>query len=315
MRAGLPAPVIIGLLAFVLGVVVLGYVLLSPRPPRVPLDRRRPENRTPAGPLARGAAAATGAIDKLLRRRGSASTDTALERAGVRLRQQDFVFLVAVATLVAGAVGYLLSGLLLGLLMAAVVPGLGRLSLAVLADRRRTAFADQLDDSLQLMASSLRAGHSLLQALDSVAKEAEEPTSEEFSRIINETRMGRELNDALEEMAQRMGSEDFAWVTQAVAINREVGGNLAEVLDGVGHTIRERNQIRRQVKALAAEGKLSAIILMVLPFGITGFLMVSNPGYIGKFTESPIGYALIIVSLVLLVAGGFWLRKTVRIKF
>jgi tight adherence protein B len=112
-----------------------------------------------------------------------------------------------------------------------------------------------------------------------------------------------------------MQSEDFVWVTQAIAINREVGGNLADVLDGVSDTIRERNQIRRQVKALAAEGKLSAVVLMLLPFGISGFLMMSNPGYMAKFTESFAGYAMIVAAVVLLVVGGLWLRKTVQVKF
>jgi len=112
-----------------------------------------------------------------------------------------------------------------------------------------------------------------------------------------------------------MGSDDFVWVTQAIAINREVGGNLAEVLDGVGHTIRERNQIRRQVKALAAEGKLSALVLMALPFGIVAFLLIASPGYLVKFTESLIGYILIAVAALLLVVGGLWMRKVVSFKF
>ena len=109
------------------------------------------------------------------------------------------------------------------------------------AGRRQAAFADQLDDSLQLMASSLRAGHSLLRAVDAVSQDAASPTAEEFARIVNETRVGRDLGDSLDEVAERMGSEDFTWVAQAIAIHREVGGNLAEVLDAVGHTIRERN--------------------------------------------------------------------------
>lgn len=112
-----------------------------------------------------------------------------------------------------------------------------------------------------------------------------------------------------------MNSEDFAWVTRAIAINREVGGNLADVLDRVSHTIRERNQIRRQVKSLAAEGKLSGIILMLLPFGIAGFLLFSNPGYMLKFTESVAGYVMLVVAVVLLIVGGFWMKKTVSIKF
>ena len=165
------------------------------------------------------------------------------------------------------------------------------------------------------MAGSLRAGHSLLRAVDSVSSEAEAPTSEEFARIDNETRVGRDLNDSLDEVAQRMGSDDFTWVAQAIAIHREVGGNLAEVLDAVGHTIRERNAIRRQVKALSAEGKLSAIVLMALPFGVTAFLSISNPSYLAKFTQSAVGYGLLGVSAVMLIVGALWLKKTVAITF
>ena len=163
----------------------------------------------------------------------------------------------------------------------------------MLTSRRQRAFADQLEDSLQLMSSGLRAGHSLLQALDGVSQEMPQPASEEFARIINETRVGRDLAQALDETAARTDSKDFAWVAHAIAINRQVGGNLAEVLDTVGGTIRERGQIRRQVKALSAEGKLSAIVLMALPFGVTGFLTLTNPGYLAKFTESLVGYGLI----------------------
>jgi len=105
------------------------------------------------------------------------------------------------------------------------------------------------------------------------------------------------------------------WVAQAIAIHREVGGNLAEVLDAVSHTIRERNAIRRQVKALSAEGKLSAIVLMALPFGVTGFISLTNPAYLARFTESFMGYALLATAGVMLLIGGLWLKKTVRIKF
>ena len=165
------------------------------------------------------------------------------------------------------------------------------------------------------MASSLRAGHSLLRAVDAVSQDAASPTAEEFARIVNETRVGRDLSDSLDEVAERMGSEDFTWVAQAIAIHREVGGNLAEVLDAVGHTIRERNAIRRQVKALSAEGKLSAMVLMALPVGIAAFLFVTNPSYMSVFTDSPVGYAMLATGGLLLTLGGLWLRKTVQIKF
>jgi tight adherence protein B len=234
----------------------------------------------------------------------------------------NLVLTVGLGTIVGGLLGFVVGGLFLGVLVLVAVPCGSKLFLRFRAGRRQAAFADQLDDSLQLMAGSLRAGHSLLRAVDSVSQEAAAPTSEEFSRIVNETRVGRDLNDALDEVAERMGSDDFVWVAQAIAIHREVGGNLAEVLDAVGHTIRERNAIRRQVKALSAEGKLSAIVLMALPFGVTGFIgmsnpgyLMSNPGYLAKFTESLIGYGMLGTAAVMLLVGALWLKKTVAIRF
>ena len=313
--AQIPPTVLIGAGTCMIALLVLGYLTAGPRPVRLPAGRRRPGSPAEEGALSGVAQAATSLMDRALRRRGRHGAGiAALEMAGIRMRLQDFAILVLVAELVLGAVGVLVAGPL-GLVLALLAPIAARIWVNVLTSRRQRAFADQLDDTLQLMASSLRAGHSLLQALASVAREADEPTSEEFARIINQTRVGRELGPSFDESASRMNSDDFAWVTQAIAINREVGGNLAEVLDGVSHTIRERNQIRRQVKALSAEGKLSAIVLMLLPFGIAGFLMLSNPEYMAKFTQSLMGYTMIVISVILLVVGGLWLRKVVQVKF
>jgi tight adherence protein B len=307
---------IYGVAALGIALLIAFYLVLSPGPVRIPLERRRPS--TPAGPssLSGATTTMTGIIDRQLqRRRNVKARVAALERAGITMRLQDVVLLVMAAMLVAAALGVVLAGPLLGLGLALLVPILAKIVVSVKASLRQKMFADQLDDSLQLMASSLRAGHSLLQALNSVAAEAEEPTSVEFSRIINETRVGRELSQALDETALRTNSLDFGWVTQAIAINREVGGNLAGVLDGVSHTIRERNQIRRQVKALSAEGKLSALVLMALPLGVLAFLGITNPAYIARFTQSLAGYAMIAAGVLLLVIGGLWLRKAVRIQF
>ena len=311
----LTSPATLGALVCGLAVLIATYLLLSPSAPRLPPARRRPVSDASGGALTGAAATATGLVARILHGRTVDRISTALTNAGLRTPVQDFAFLVGIGGLVAAAAGLLLQGVLLAVLFAAAVPVVTRIALGVLAGRRRAAFADQLDDSLQLMASSLRAGHSLLQALASVAREAEEPTATEFTRIINETRVGRPLEDSLNEIAERMGSEDFVWVSQAIAINREVGGNLAEVLDGVGHTIRERNQIRRQVQALAAEGKISVYVLMALPTGIAAFLWVTNPSYMAPFTASVIGYGLLGTCVVLFIIGGLWLRKTVRIKF
>jgi tight adherence protein B len=305
-----------GLAAVATAVLVLALVVLPAGPSRVPIHRLDPSVAPATSALAGAGAAAGAAVEKVLARRGRAADGAdALERAGMSMRLPDFVLAVGAVTVVLGGLGFLLGGPLLGLLLMAAGPFAAKVFLKVRASRRQAAFADQLDDSLQLMAGSLRAGHSLLRAVDSVASEADAPTSEEFARIINETRVGRDLNDALDEVAERMGSEDFVWVAQAIAIHREVGGNLAEVLDAVSNTIRERNAIRRQVKALAAEGKLSAIVLMALPFGVSGFITLTNPSYLAKFTQSALGYALLTAAVVMLLVGALWLKKTVAIKF
>jgi tight adherence protein B len=299
------------------GALWLGIVAAVPAgPSRVPLSRLDPTTAPPASALAGAGAAAGAAVERALVRRGRMSAGTtALQRAGLSLSLPDLVILTGVAGIVLGAVGLLAGGPLLAVLLAVLAPMGARLLVGLRTGRRQAAFADQLDDSLQLMASSLRAGHSLLRAVDSVAVEAAAPTCEEFSRIVNETRVGRDLTEALEEVAARMDSDDFRWVAQAIAIHREVGGNLAEVLDVVGHTIRERNAIRRQVKALAAEGKLSAIVLMALPFVVAGFIGLTNPAYLAGFTESAAGYVMLGVAGALLVAGALWLKKTVSIRF
>jgi tight adherence protein B len=311
------ALLVLGLGAVAVALLLLTLVVLPPGRSRVPLSRLDPAlvPAAPASAFAGAGAAAGAAVEKALARRGRiAAGQAALERAGVATPLPEFVLAVGLLTVTSTVVLVLLGGLP-GLLLAVAVPFGARLLVRVKAARRQAAFADQLDDSLQLMASSLRAGHSLLRAVDAVSQDADRPTADEFARIVNETRVGRDLNDAMDEVAERMGSDDFTWVAQAVAIHREVGGNLAEVLDAVGHTIRERNSIRRQVKALSAEGKLSAVVLMGLPFGIIGFIYLTNPGYLAGFTESLVGYAMLGVAAVMMIVGGLWLKKTVAIRF
>jgi tight adherence protein B len=305
-----------GLAAVAAALLILALAVLPAGPGRVPLSRLDPSFTPPTSALAGAGAAAGAAVERALVRRGRlAAGAAALERAGLATTLPDVVLVVSLLTLSAGAVVTLVGGLLPGLLAAVAVPLGARLFIRIRTHRRQAAFADQLDDSLQLMASSLRAGHSILRAMDSVSHEAAAPTSEEFTRLVNETRVGRDLGEALDEIAERTRSEDFAWVAQAISIQREVGGNLAEVLDAVGHTIRERNAIRRQVKALSAEGKLSAAVLMALPFGIIAFISMTNPGYLAGFTESFVGYAMLAVAAVMMTVGGLWLRSTVRIRF
>jgi tight adherence protein B len=312
--AGLDPLAVLAVLAC-LGALVAGYVVLFPPHPKIAINRVAPTTEKTSR-LTGITARATQLVEQLLGQlRGAPALVQALEAAGLRMRPAEFVILVAAPTVVLAGFVLVLAGPLLALLVALLAVFGARVVLTQLAARRRAAFADQLDDSLQLMASGLRAGHSLLRAIDALSSEAEAPSSEEFARIINETRLGRDVGNALEAAAARMQSEDFLWVAQAIAVHREVGGNLAEVLDQVGETIRERNQIRRQIKSLSAEGRISALVLMIMPFGIGGFLALVSPSYVGRLFNHPIGIVLLIVAVLLLIAGGLWLRKVISFKF
>lgn len=304
--------VALGLLGLA-GLIAVVLVAL-PAAPRVPMSRRR-MGAAPAPSFLQGTGDAVGGtVERLLRGRG-AGTAGLLERAGVKLPLRDMAIVVAAAMLAAFAVGLVFRGVLAAVVLTLVVPVLVRLWLALMISRRQTAFANQLEETLQIIAGSLRAGYSLPQAIATVAAESESPSSEEFSRVVNETRVGRPMDEALTDASARMRNEDFFWITQAIAINREVGGNLADVLEGVGHTIRQRGQLRRQVQALSAEGKLSAIVLASLPFALLFMLSLSNPGYISLLYTHPVGLAMSAVAVVLLLLGIFWLSKTVKIKF
>lgn len=312
--AATPALLIIGLLLCCGALAALYFAIFPPRP-KVSLNRVAPATRQQSR-LAGFTATATQIIDNLLQQlRGAPALAAALEAAGLRMKAAEFIIMAASCTLVLAGVLLAVAGPVAAVVVIMAGGFAAKFVLGHLAGRRRAAFSAQLDDSLQLMASGLRAGHSLLRAVDALSTEAEAPTSEEFARIINETRLGRDVGQALEAAAERMHSQDFVWVAQAIIIHREVGGNLAEVLDQVGQTIRERNQIRRQIKTLSAEGRISALVLMILPFGLSGILALITPGYLTRFFEGPIGYAMMAAAVILLIIGGLWLRKVIAFKF
>ena len=308
----------LGSLLLLLAITIVAFLIIRPGFQRVSRDRRRfllgRKRRKQATTLATATDFATDQIGKILAKRGRGLAGR-LELAGIRTRASDVVVLTVAASLAAGALVMLVVGPAIGLVVAVIIPAVGWFILGFLVGRRKRAFANQLDSTLQMMAASLRAGYSLLQSLQAMSSEADSPTKEELSRVINETRIGRPLNESLIDVANRMGSEDFNWVSQAIAINREVGGNLADVLDGVARTIRDRNQLQRQVASLASEGKLSAVILMALPFGVTAFLTMSNPGYLNRLFTTTIGWGIVVAAIIMLTVGGIWLRSTVKIKF
>ncbi len=248
----------------------------------------------------------------------AAGLDARLERAGLAMRPGEFLAGMALAgvagTLAGGLIGGLFSrGLLGALLLGALGALLPWLLLAAAAQKRTRQLQSQLPDVLMVIASSLRAGHSFLQALDMVTKEVGEPSAHEFNRAVTEIRLGRPVHDALGAMAGRIGSEDFEWAIMAINIQRQVGGNLAELLETVAETIRERETLRRQVRVLSGEGRLSVAILTVLPMLLAIYIFFVVPSYIQTLFDKPIGLILLVGSGLLMVVGHLWMRKIVKL--
>ncbi|WP_255768023.1 type II secretion system F family protein [Pseudarthrobacter sulfonivorans] len=306
----------IGIVVLLAAVGLLGIAVLAPGTPEVPMDRRRPFEANPPTTLTRLAASAVVSFERLLSGRNvRLFSRVQLENAGLRLSQAEFFILVAAGACVGFLVGMVAIGPLMGLLLAIFSTFVGHLVLRYLAGKRRTKFDTQLGDTLQLLSGGLRAGHSILRAIDAAAAESQKPTSEEMRRVITETSLGRDLLAALNDTALRMKNEDFVWVSQAIQINREVGGNLAEVLDQVNETIRERGEIKGHIKALAAEGKFSAYILIAMPFGIVGMLLAISPNYMNPMFSHPLGWGMIGASFVMMTIGALWMRKIIDLKF
>lgn len=237
-----------------------------------------------------------------------------LDRAAWPLRAAEFTTLRAVAVLLGVLVGWgLFANFALGLVIGAAGWVVPRVALGQRVAARQTKFLAQLPDTLQLLAGSLKAGYGILQGIDTIVKEVPEPTSSEFQRVLTEARLGLPLEDALDSMAERLDSEDFRWVTVAINIQRRVGGNLAELLETVSETLREREMVRRQISVLSAEGRLSAVILTLLPFGLAGYLTIANPDYIGQLFESAVGQLMILAAVALMGVGVVWMRRLIDI--
>jgi tight adherence protein B len=258
----------------------------------------------------------TAAAEEQVRKRGLLNAVNAtLEQGNLPLSAGEAIAagigLSAIAGLIVGlvtrnvTVGAVVAGFAL-ILVFAIINFIG--------GREKRRFENQLPDTLTLLSTSLRAGYSLLQAVEAVAQEAPSPTGREFGRAIAEARLGRQVTEALDGITQRTQSKDFEWAVMAIEIQREVGGNLAEVLQTVADTMLARNRLRGEIKALTAEGRISALVLGLLPFAIGGFLFVSNPDYLQPLFTNLFGQIAIGAGLLLMGGGMLWLRKIVNIE-
>jgi tight adherence protein B len=237
-----------------------------------------------------------------------------LEQANLPLRAAEALFVYVAGVAVVGIMLLVLQGFFIGLLATLLLALVPPAILNFLAKRRQKAFVAQLPDMLQLLSGSLRAGYSLMQGVEAVSQEVAEPMGKELRRVVTEARLGRELEESLDGVAERMESPDFEWAIMAIRIQREVGGNLAELLLTVGETMINRERMRREVAALTAEGKISAIMLGVLPPGISAVMYVVNPDYMKVlFTES-LGNIMLGAGALMMVIGFAWMMKTIKIE-
>jgi tight adherence protein B len=244
----------------------------------------------------------------------SGRLEAMLEQAELPMKAGEFAALTVLCAVAGGVLGaLLLANIIFALMIAAVASLIPYAWLVRTRRQRQKRMAEQLPDVLAILASSLRAGHSFLQALDQVAAEIKDPTAGEFHRVVSEIRLGRSIDDAMIEMADRVGSEDMRWAVMAVNIQRQVGGNLAEVLDIVANTVRERAYVQRQVRVLSAEGRISIGILSALPFGVLLYLAVMNPDYVSPLLTTMIGRILLVVGGTLMGLGIFVMTRIVRI--
>lgn len=261
---------------------------------------------------------AVGVAEKALRNSAGieAALGARLEGAGLALKPAEWLLVHAGIAVGAALIGFLLSGggLILCLVLLAVGLIIPWVYLGFKKSRRLKSFNAQLADCLQLMAGSLSAGLSLAQSVDTVVREGNDPISGEFRHALVEARLGVEIEDALESVGQRMESKDFHWIVMAIRIQREVGGNLGELLLQVAETLREREYLRRQVSALSAEGRLSAWILGGLPPGFILYLGLSKPGYLEPLITTRIGWAMCAGIVIMTLAGGLWMKKLVKVE-
>ncbi len=243
------------------------------------------------------------------------TVESKLEQANLPLRAPEAMFFTAVGAIILTALFFVLTGNILVaivvLIVAAILP---TAILNFLIRRRQKAFRAQLPDMLTLLAGTLRAGYSIGQGFESCSTEVSDPMGRELRRVVSETRLGRSLEESLESVAERMQSDDFSWAVMAIRIQREVGGNLAELLLTVADTMTQRERLRREVSTLTAEGRISAFIIGGLPPALAAVMFVMNPSYIKLLFTPGIGYALVIAALVMMGIGFAWMKKCITIE-
>ena len=245
----------------------------------------------------------------------SRNLDFKLRQAGIPLYGAEFVVVAVVGAILATVVYYIISmNVFISPVIGVTIPVIMWSMVSMSTKRRRTAFTEQLGDCLTTVANALRAGYSFQQAMDVVAKEMEPPISVEFARVMTDITMGVSLEAALEQMNKRVGSSDFDLVVTAVLIQREVGGNLAQILDTISDTINERIRMKREINALTAQGRFSSWVLIALPIFMAIFCLTFNRDQMELVITEEAGRYAIVLAVAFEVVGYFVIQKIVDIE-
>jgi len=241
---------------------------------------------------------------------------TQLARADLKVTVGEFLAVQLIFVVFGGVLGYLLTpGIIMALLGAVAGFFAPRMYMGMAQGRRLKAFNNQLGDMLNLLVNGLRSGYSVTQAMEAVAHEMPVPVSTEIGRVVQEMQIGLTMEQALANMLRRIQSEDLDLIVTAINVQREVGGNLAEILETISHTIRERVRIKGEISVLTAQGRISMYVIVFLPIAITIFLYVINPTYMSRmFTSGFCGWAMVVCAGLSITSGYLAIRKIVAIE-
>lgn len=320
---GLVAIIVLSFVGVSLGIWAAGSMLFRRD---ASLERRLASYGSLNGPDDRFGETETGTHSAFLQRAASMSesfaknrgfldrVEVAVERADLPLRAGEAMSILVAVSVLTGAATWVITRSPIAASVAVFTAALVLMAVVrYLIRRRAAAFQALLPDALNLLAGTLRAGFSLNHGLEAVSIEVADPMGHELRRAMAEARLGRELDECLEGVAERIGSEDFAWVVMAIAIQREVGGNLNELLTGVAETMIARERLHREIAVLTSEGKVSAAVLSFMPPGLALAMWAINPSYIGVLFEETAGRVMLGAGIVSALVGLAWMKKVVSV--
>ena len=241
--------------------------------------------------------------------------DFKMQQAGIPLLGTEFMALLLLSAVVVGSIAaVLVKKWYAGVLAAILIVAVEYVYVLLRIDRRSTSFTNQLGDCLMMVANALRAGFSFLQAMEMISKEMEPPISEEFQHVMRDIGLGATVERALDDMEKRVGSPDFSLVVTAVLIQQQVGGDLAQILDTISETIQDRIRMRREVKTLTTQGRLSGWILILTPVALALFMTSSDPNYLDPLFKNPIGQIILGATIVMEIIGAIIIKRIVDIE-